>query len=66
MGHRPSMPDSLPVIGRSHKAPNAYLAFGHVHVGLTAAPPTGELVADLVMGTVPKLNMEPYRSTRFD
>lgn len=65
MGNRPSMPDSLPVIGRSQKAVNAYFAFGHGHVGLTAAPSTGELVADLVMDAAPKLNTEPYRATRF-
>jgi D-amino-acid dehydrogenase len=65
MGNRPSMPDSLPVIGRSRHAANAYFAFGHGHVGLTAAPTTGELVADLVTGVAPKLAMEPYRPTRF-
>jgi len=66
MGNRPSMPDSLPVIGRSRNASNAYFAFGHGHVGLTAAPLTGELVADLVMGTAPTLNAEAYSPTRFD
>lgn len=65
MGNRPSMPDSLPVIGRSRRAANAYFAFGHGHVGLTAAPSTGELVADFIMGVAPKLNVEPYGATRF-
>lgn len=64
-GNRPSMPDSLPVIGRSRGASNVYFAFGHGHVGLTAAPATGDLVADLVMGVRTKLNAEPYRPARF-
>ena len=47
MGPRPSTPDSLPVIGRAPGAPNAILAFGHGHMGLTLAALTGEIVADL-------------------
>lgn len=66
MGHRPSLPDSLPVIGRSPRASNAIFAFGHGHVGLTAASPTSEIVADLVEGKKPWLDMAPYDSGRFD
>lgn len=65
MGHRPSLPDSLPVIGRSSHFPNAYFAFGHGHVGLTAAAPTAEIVADLVAGRTPYLDLAPYAAERF-
>jgi D-amino-acid dehydrogenase len=65
MGHRPSMPDSLPVIGPSKRAPNAFYAFGHGHVGLTAAAPTAEIVADLVEGKAPAIDVRPYSATRF-
>jgi D-amino-acid dehydrogenase len=65
MGHRPSMPDSLPVIGASPRHANAFFAFGHGHVGLTAAPATGEIVADLVDGRTPSLDIRPYSPQRF-
>jgi D-amino-acid dehydrogenase len=65
MGHRPSLPDSLPVIGRSPRVPNAYFAFGHGHVGLTAAAPTGEIIADLVAGRAPFIDVAPFAADRF-
>jgi D-amino-acid dehydrogenase len=65
MGHRPSLPDSMPVIGWSRRAANAALAFGHGHVGLTAAAPTGEIIADLVDGRVPFMDIAPFAAERF-
>jgi len=65
MGHRPSLPDSLPVIGRSRTARNALLAFGHGHVGLTAAAPTADIVADLIAGREPFIDIAPYAAERF-
>jgi D-amino-acid dehydrogenase len=66
MGHRPSLPDSLPVIGRALRASNVWLAFGHGHVGLTAAAPTGEIIADLIAGRTPFLDIRPFSADRFD
>jgi D-amino-acid dehydrogenase len=65
MGHRPSLPDSLPVIGRSPHAANAYFAFGHGHVGLTAAAPTGAIIADLIAGRAPFMDIAPFAADRF-
>jgi glycine/D-amino acid oxidase-like deaminating enzyme len=65
MGHRPCMPDSLPVIGRSPRFANTYFAFGHGHVGLCGGAPTGRLIADLVAGRTPNIDLTPYRSDRF-
>jgi len=65
MGHRPSLPDSLPVLGRSPHVANAFFAFGHGHVGLTAAAPTAEVVADLVSGREPYLDVRPFAAQRF-
>jgi D-amino-acid dehydrogenase len=65
MGFRPSMPDSLPVIGPTRRHRNAFLAFGHGHVGLTLGAITGRLVAALVVGRDPGLDMAPYRADRF-
>ena len=65
MGHRPSLPDSMPVIGRSSRIANAFFAFGHGHVGLTAAAPTGEIVASLVAGRSPNIDIAPFSADRF-
>lgn len=65
MGCRPSLPDSLPVLGRSPRIPNVFFAFGHGHVGLTAAAPTGEIIAHLIAGEMPAIDMRPYAADRF-
>ncbi|MCC7320922.1 MAG: FAD-dependent oxidoreductase [Rubellimicrobium sp.] len=65
MGFRPSMPDSLPVIGPAPGAPQVVLAFGHGHLGLTQSPGTAELIADLVEGRPPAIDLAPFRPTRF-
>lgn len=65
MGHRPSLPDSLPVIGRSRASPDVLYAFGHGHVGMTAAPATGKVIADLVAERQPSVNIEPFGVDRF-
>jgi D-amino-acid dehydrogenase len=66
MGHRPSLPDSLPVLGPSRASPDVFYAFGHGHVGMTAAPMTGKIVADLVAGRPPAIDIDPFAAGRFD
>jgi glycine/D-amino acid oxidase-like deaminating enzyme len=65
MGRRPSMPDSLPVIGPSLKHRNVYYGFGHGHLGLCGGAPTGRIIADLVAGRTPTIDLAPYRVNRF-
>jgi len=65
MGFRPSMPDSLPVIGPASKAPNVFYAFGHGHLGLTQAAGTAELVAALANGTEPSMPLNAFSADRF-
>ena len=65
MGRRPSMPDSLPVIGPASKVPNVWYAFGHGHVGLCGGAPTGRAIADMVAGRPPRVDVRPFRVTRF-
>jgi D-amino-acid dehydrogenase len=64
-GHRPTTPDSLPVIGPSPRDPRVFYAFGHGHLGLTQAATTGRLVAGLVAGRSGPIDMAPYGITRF-
>ncbi|MBI4182508.1 MAG: FAD-binding oxidoreductase [Proteobacteria bacterium] len=65
MGFRPSLPDSLPVLGRSPRYPRVFFAFGHSHLGLTLAATSGRLIADLASGRAPAVDLTPYRPDRF-
>jgi D-amino-acid dehydrogenase len=65
MGHRPSTPDGLPVVGPASASTDIVHAFGHGHVGLAAAPATARLVADLIGGRPPAVSLDPYRAGRF-
>ncbi len=65
MGHRPSMPDTLPVIGHSRHSERVTYAFGHGHHGLTQAAITAELVSDLICGKTPKIDCTLYSAQRF-
>ncbi|MEX2650050.1 MAG: FAD-dependent oxidoreductase [Alphaproteobacteria bacterium] len=65
MGHRPSLPDSKPVIARSPRFANVFYAFGHGHLGLTGGAITGRLIADLVAGRRPSVELGPFRIDRF-
>jgi D-amino-acid dehydrogenase len=65
MGHRPATPDGLPVIGPASGCGDVFHAFGHGHVGLAAGAVTGRIVADLVAGKTPAVDVRPYAATRF-
>ena len=64
MGFRPSTPDSLPLIGEIGRT-GVHAAFGHQHIGLTAGPKTGRIVADLISGARPNIDLAPYDANRF-
>ena len=65
MGRRPSLPDSLPVIGPAPGHKDVLLAFGHGHLGLTEGPLTGRIIADLLAGRDPGFDLSPFRANRF-
>ncbi|MGF1625211.1 MAG: NAD(P)/FAD-dependent oxidoreductase [Alphaproteobacteria bacterium] len=65
MGFRPTLPDSLPVIGPSPAMPNAWFAFGHQHLGLTLAAVTGRMIAAMIAGRPSSIDAAPYRIDRF-
>lgn len=65
MGCRPSLPDGLPVIDRSPNFAKVFFAFGHAHFGLTEAPTTGKLIAEMVGGRPTSIAAAPYRVSRF-
>ena len=63
-GHRPAPADSLPLIGEI-RSTRVFTGFGHHHIGLTAGPKTGRLLAQLITGQTPNMDLTPYRPTRF-
>jgi D-amino-acid dehydrogenase len=65
MGFRPSLPDSLPVIGPSRTSSRIIYAFGNGHLGLTQSAGTGRLVRDLVCGETPPIDVTPFSAARF-
>jgi D-amino-acid dehydrogenase len=64
-GWRPMTFDSLPIIDRSPKFDNVYIAAGHNMLGLSMATATGKLIAELAAGRSPHVDPSPYRLTRF-
>ena len=65
MGHRPCLPDSLPVIGPSPRARNVFYAFGHGHIGMCSASGTARSIAELIAGEKPQVDLTPFRADRF-
>ncbi|WP_439605339.1 NAD(P)/FAD-dependent oxidoreductase [Shinella sp.] len=65
MGHRPALPDTLPVMSASAKTPGVFYATGHGHLGVTHAATTARLMGDLITGVAPPIDMRPYRVDRF-
>lgn len=65
MGHRPALPDTVPILSRSAKTPGVFYATGHGHLGVTYAATTGRLMGDLVTGAKPPIDLHPYRIDRF-
>lgn len=65
MGHRPTLPDSLPVIDRHPQYSHLLFAFGHQHLGLTQAAVTAECVVQLMDTGVADMDLSPYRVDRF-
>lgn len=66
MGARPTLPDYRPAIGRSTRAGNLLYAFGHQHLGLTLAPITAEVIAELACDRTPALDVARFDLSRFN
>ena len=65
MGYRPSLPDSVPAIGRATGNPDVFYAFGHGHLGLTQAAATARLIRDLVLGQAAPIDLSAFSPRRF-
>ena len=65
MGHRPALPDTIPIISPSSKMPGVFYATGHGHLGLTLSATTARLIADMVTGVKPPVDVTPFRINRY-
>lgn len=66
IGSRPTLPDSLPVLDRASKFANAYYAFGNSHFGMSAGPVMGMVLAEMMTGAAPSIDISPFRAGRFN
>lgn len=65
MGHRPAPADSIPVIGEVPGVSGIFTGFGHHHVGLTGGPKTGRLLAQIISGQQPNIDLSVYSPARY-
>lgn len=65
MGFRPSLPDTLPVIGTAPATSRVIYAFGNGHLGLTQSAAMARLVADLATGQPTPIDLSPFSPSRF-
>lgn len=65
LGHRPAPTDSRPLIGALKGFENVHTGFGHQHVGLTGGAKTGRLLAGMIGGLRPNIDVEPFNPNRF-
>jgi D-amino-acid dehydrogenase len=65
MGHRPALPDTVPILSASARTKGLFYATGHGHLGLTYAATTARLMGELITGATPSVDLRPYRVNRF-
>lgn len=65
MGHRPALPDTVPIMSASARTRGVFVATGHGHLGVTYGATTARLMGDLITGAPPPIDMRPYRIDRF-
>jgi D-amino-acid dehydrogenase len=65
VGYRPFLPDTKPIIDRSRRLGNVFMAFGHGQLGLTLGATTGRLIADMIAGRPTRQDLTPFSAYRF-
>ena len=64
-GARPTLPDSLPMIGPAPRHPGLWLAFGNQHIGFTTGPATGAAIAAMIGGAPPPFDVTAFAPRRY-
>jgi D-amino-acid dehydrogenase len=65
MGRRPTVPDTLPIIGPAPRHENLWLAFAHSHMGLTLGPISAVLIANFISGEQQPFSPEACSPARY-
>jgi len=65
MGRRPTLVDSLPMLGSAPRHEGLFFNFGHQHIGLSMAPGSGQVMAALLQGQTPPIDIAPFNPSRF-
>jgi D-amino-acid dehydrogenase len=64
-GARPTLPDSLPMIGKAPRHQGLWLAFGNQHIGFTTGPATGDAIAAMIAGDRPSFDTSAFAPGRY-
>src|SRR5712664_2574893 len=64
-GARPTLPDSLPMIGPAPRHSGLWLSFGHQHIGFTTGPATGAAIAAMIGGERPPFDVDAFSPSRY-
>ena len=64
-GARPTLPDSLPMIGPAPRHAGLWLAFGNQHIGFTTGPATGAAIAAMIGGVTPSFDVSAFSPNRY-
>ena len=64
-GLRPALPDRRPAVGALGEPEGLFVATGHYRNGILLGPLTGKLIARLVLGEAPEVDLEAYSPRRF-
>src|SRR6202040_1628372 len=64
-GARPTLPDSLPMIGPAPRHSGLWLAFGDQHIGFTTGPAAGAAIAAMIGGAAPSFDVAPFSPSRY-
>jgi D-amino-acid dehydrogenase len=64
-GARPTLPDSLPMIGPAPRHRGLWLAFGNQHIGFTTGPATGAAIAAMIAGAPPPFDAAAFAPGRY-
>ena len=63
-GLRPATPDGLPLLGALPTQPNHFIATGHYRDGILLAPATAHVMAQLLSGETPSIDLTPFSPAR--
>ena len=66
LGRRPTLPDSMPIIGESNKDNKVLYAFGHQHIGWTLGAVTGKAICHIANESKPNFDISPFNPSRFN